>query len=324
MMRQRIGIDLGSSNISIYNAQNRMFVSEPSVVAFDKEANRIVAYGLDAKNMYGKTSSNIELIYPIQKGVIADFESTDQLLNFLLKKAKIRISFLKPKLIMNIPLNVTSVEERAFQEVAERMGSREVEFVSSIKTSALGAGLDLRKNIAYMVVNIGGGRGDVAILSKGEIIKQTSFFNAGNTLDQRIATFLKNRYHLSIGLSTAEKVKQMGTCFFGEGKELEVSGKDLTTNLPHTITVDSNDIKEAIQADIYEWIDIIKELLLDVDSEIAADIAQYGITITGGSALLDGLGELIGRELDIPIHISQDSYRTTIDGISIWMDSHYK
>lgn len=321
MVEKAIGIDLGTTNIRIYKRKKGIILKEPSLVAIDKETNEAVAFGSEAKRMFGRTPDTIEIIRPIQRGVIADFEMTEQLLSYFIKKAKVRNIFFKSKMVMNSPLQITKVEENAVREAADRLGSRDVYLVDSIKASAIGAGLDISRPDGNMIIDMGGGVTDIAIISLGTIIKGVSTGITGELFDKRIVSYVKNKYKLLIGDKTAEEIKIEATSLFGEEITSEVRGRDLITNLPHTIEITSNDITDALQEDIYELIDIIKEMLEDVHPEIAADIATKGIILTGGSSLLRGLAELLSFELDIPVKIANDGENATVEGLGILLEN---
>ncbi len=321
MLKRMIGIDLGTSNISIYRGKKGLVVREPSVVAFDKTTNKYVAFGRNAKKLYGKVSNQIEIIHPIRHGVIADFEATDQLIQYYLKKMKMHFCFLKPKVVMSLPLERTKVEESSFREVVERMGVYDVHFIESVKAAAIGAGLDLQKPVSQMIVHIGSERTDLAILSSSEIIMQQTTSIAGHLWDERIVAYLRDHYKLWIGKNLAEKIKIEGTSLDRVKKEIEVSGKDIITGLPHTVVVTSDDIQKAIQGDIFDLVELIKDMLSDVHPEIASDIALLGITLTGGSAQLEGLAEFLSSELGIPVKSASDSGRAVIDGIGILLEN---
>lgn len=321
MFEKVIGIDLGTSNIAIYKKRKGMILREPSVVAIDRETREVLSFGNDAKAMFGRTPDRVEIIHPIRKGVVADFDITDQLINYLMKKAKVKSSFLKSKIVMSIPLDITKVEENAFREISERMGSREVYLVDSVNASSLGVGLDINYPTASMIVDIGGGKTDIAILSLGKIVKGTKTDIAGELFDRRIVSYIKQKYKLLIGEKTAEELKINGSSLFEGEKETEVRGRDLITNLPHEITITSKDLKEALQEDIYSLIDLIKDFLEDIHPEMAADIMKNGMILTGGCASLEGLDKLLSYELGIPVHRAHQNETSTIEGIGILLEN---
>lgn len=317
MVERAIGIDLGTTNIRIYKSRKGIILKEPSVVAIDRETNEPVAFGLEAKRMFGRTPDRIEIIRPIQRGVIADFEMTEHLLNHFLKKAKVFNIFFKSKMVLNCPLKITKVEENAIREAADRLGSRDVHLVESIKAASLGAGVDISRPTGTMIIDMGGGVTEIAILSLGSIIKGDTIPITGELFDKRIVSYIKSKYKLLIGEKTAEEIKIEAASLFGEEITSEVRGRDLITNLPHTIEITSLDITDALQEDIYEFIDVIKEMLEDVHPEIAADIASRGIVLTGGSSLLRGLAELLSFELDIPVRVANEGENATVEGLGI-------
>ncbi len=317
MVDKVIGIDLGTTNIRIYKRKKGIILKEPSVVALDKETNEPIAFGYDAKIMFGRTPDKIEIIRPIQKGVIADFEMAEQLLSYCIHKAKVRNLFFKSKMIIGCPLRITKVEENAVREAADHLGSRKVYLVDAIKAASLGAGVDISRPDGNMIIDMGGGVTDLAILSLNSIIKGRTIDITGELFDKRIVSYLKNKYKLLIGEKTAEEVKIEAASLFGEEIKSEVRGRDLITNLPHTIEITSNDITDALQEDIYEFIEIIKDMLGDVHPEIAADIAKKGIILTGGCSSLRGLAELLSFELDIPVRVVNDSVNAVVEGLGI-------
>ncbi len=321
MLGKAIGVDIGTSSISIFQKNQGLLLKEPSVVAIDVETKEVVAYGTQAKEMFGKCPDKIKIVHPIRKGIIADFDLSDKLMNYFLKRTSIKRSFFKPKIVMSVPQEISGVEMSAFQEIGERMGARSTILVNGMKASALGAGMDMDKRKASMIIDIGHGQTNLAILSSNQIIKGISIDIAGEKFDKQIISYLKKKYHLLIGDATAEKIKIEGSSLFEKEKEVEVSGKDLITNLPHTITISSTDLKEAIQEDIYELIDIIKEVLEEIHPEVSGDIAKEGIILVGGSASLNGLDKLLSFELDIPVRVAADSATATIDGIGILLEN---
>lgn len=316
-MEKAIGIDLGTTNIRIYKRKKGIILKEPSVVALNKETNEPVAFGYDAKIMFGRTPDKIEIIRPIQKGVIADFEMAEQLLSYCIEKAKVRNIFLKSKMIIGCPLRITKVEENAVREATDKLGSREVYLVDAVKAAALGAGVDISRPDGNMVIDMGGGVTDIAIISLGSIIKGITIDITGELFDKRIVSYIKKKYKLLIGEKTAEEIKIEASSLFGEEITSEVRGRDLITNLPHTIEITSNDITDALQEDIYDLIEIIKEILSDIHPEIASDIARKGIILTGGCSSLRGLAELLSFELDIPVKVVNNSVNAVVEGLGI-------
>ncbi len=321
MFKKVIGVDLGTSNISIYKKKKGILLREPSIVAIDRVTKEAVAFEKDAKDMFGKAPTTVEIVHPIRRGVVADFDITDQFINYLLKKAKVKSYIMKPTIILSVPFDITKVEEDAFREIGERMGSREVYLVESVIAAALGAGLDINRSTASMIIDMGGGKTDIAILSLGKIIKGAKTDIAGELFDKRIISYMKQKYKLLIGDKTSEKIKMEGSSLVECDKEVEVRGMDLITNLPHTVTVTSQDLKEAIQEDLYTLIDIIKEVLEDIHPEVASDIMKGGIVLTGGSAALVGLKEVLSYELGIPVSLAKQNETATIEGVGILLEN---
>jgi len=295
MFSKEVGIDLGTANLLMYVKGEGIVIDEPSVVAIDAETKKCLAAGQDAKDMLGRTPGRVLAIRPLKDGVIADFEVTEIMLNFFFKKLAIKGMFKRPTILICCPSNITSVERNAIRDAAYRAGAKKVYIEEEPKVAAVGAGLDIGKPSGCMVLDIGGGTTDVAVISLGEIVSSTSLKIAGDTLDRDIIKFVKENKKLLIGDRTAEEVKkQIGTAWKGSMHEtIEVSGRDLVTGLPKTVTVSSEETEEALKEPTLQIVEAVHSVLEKTPPELAADVADRGIVLTGGGSLLRGLEELI-------------------------------
>lgn len=325
MFSKDIGIDLGTVNILVYVKGEGIIVNEPSVIVIDEETKRPIAFGEEANKMLGRTPGKIKAIKPMKDGVIADFEMVETLLDYLLKKVNIKNKIIKPRIIICCPSNITEVEKNAIKEAAERTGAKKVFIEEEPKVAAIGAGLEIGEPIGNMVVDIGGGTTDIAVLSLGNIVTSASIKTAGNTFDENIIDYVKNKYKLLIGEKTAEKIKiKIGTVKAGNKKEkLEIRGRDLVGGLPKTITISSEEVEEALKDSINKIISMIKVVLEQTPPELLSDIIENGIMLTGGGAMLDNLKELLQEELKVPIKIAEDPLACVAEGTGIMLDKLY-
>lgn len=321
MFSKDIGIDLGTVNILIYIKGEGIVLNEPSVIVIDEETKEVVAAGTEASTMLGKTPGKLKAIKPMKDGVIANFEMVEDLLEHFLRKINIG-KMNKPRILICCPSNITEVEKNAIKEVAERTGAKKVFVEEEPKVAAIGAGLDIGKAEGNMVVDIGGGTTDIAILSLGNIVTSESIRTAGNTFDQNIIDYIKDKYKLLIGEKTAEKVKMtIGTVRQGKIKEkMRVKGRDLVGGLPKTVLVTSDEIEEALKDSIDKIISTIKQVLEKTPPELSADIIEKGVTLTGGGALLNGLIELLQEELRVPVSRAEDPLSCVAEGTGIMLD----
>lgn len=322
MLSKDIGIDLGTVNILIYSKGEGIILDEPSVIVIDEETKKPIAFGSDASKMLGRTPGKIKAIKPMKDGVIADFEMVELLLDYLFKKINLKNKVFKPRIVICCPSNITKVEKNAIKEVTESLGAKKVFVEEEPKVAALGAGLDIGKPIGNMIVDIGGGTTDIAVLSLGDIVTSSSIKIAGNTFDENIINYIKQKYKLLIGEKTAEKIKkEIGTAKNPIKKEkLDVKGRDLIGGLPKTITITNEEIENALHTSIRKIIDSIKEVLERTPPELSSDIIENGITITGGGALLKDLDVILKEELNVPIHISDDPLLSVVKGTGILLE----
>jgi rod shape-determining protein MreB len=323
MFNKDIGIDLGTANVLIYVKGQGVILNEPSVVAIDSETKKPLAVGSEAHEMLGRTPGKVKAIKPMKDGVIADFDVTEIMLNYFIKKINAKSLFSRPRILICCPSNITQVEKNAIKEAAERTGARKVFLEEEPKVAAIGAGLDIAKPSGNMVIDIGGGTTDIAVLSLGGIVNSASIKIAGNTFDNDISKFIKDKYKLLIGERTAEEIKiQIGTVFKGSKKgKMEVRGRDLVTGLPHGVTITSEEAEEALRKSVYEIIRVTKAVLEQTPPELSADIIDKGIVITGGGALIDGFDKLFEQELKVPVFIAESPLTCVAEGAGIMLDN---
>lgn len=323
MFAKDIGIDLGTANVLIYVKGQGIVLNEPSVVAIDSETKRPLAVGTEARDMLGRTPGKVKAIRPLKDGVIADFEVTEIMLNSFIKKINGKNLFTRPRILICCPSNITQVEKNAIKEAAERTGAKKVYLEEEPKVAAVGAGLDISKPSGNMVIDIGGGTTDVAVLSLGGIVTSSSIKVAGNTFDSDIMKFIKDKYKLLIGDRTAEDIKfNIGTVHpDSRSEKMEVRGRDMITGLPHTITISSEEIEEALRESAYIIVRTAKSVLEQTPPELSADIIGQGIVITGGGALMDGMDKLLEKELKVPIYIAESPLTCVAEGTGIMLDN---
>lgn len=323
MLAKDIGIDLGTANILIYIKNQGIVLNEPSIVALETETKRIVAVGQEAKDMLGRTPGKIKAIKPLKDGVIADFEATEIMLNSFIKKLKVRNLFARPRILICCPTNITQVEKNAIKEAAERTGARKVYIEEEPKVAAIGAGMDISKPTANMIIDIGGGTTDIAILSLNGIVISSSINIAGNTFDQDIINYIREKYKLLIGEKTAEDIKVNFATVFkpSKKKKIEVRGRNLITGLPNTIEITQEEITEALTESLKKLFKEIVNILEETDPELSADIVEKGIVLTGGGSLLKGLLEFLKQELKVPILIAESPLTCVAEGTGILLDN---
>ena len=323
MFSKDIGIDLGTANVLIYIKGQGIVLDEPSVVAIDSETKKVVAVGRDARDMLGRTPGKVQAIRPMKDGVIADFEVTDIMLNHFIKKVNGRSFFSRPRILICCPSNITQVEKNAIKEAAERTGARKVFLEEEPKVAAVGAGLDISKPSGNMVIDIGGGTTDIAILSMGGIVTSASIKVAGNVFDNDIIKYIKEKYKLLVGERTAEDIKiKIGSVFKDNLKEkMEVKGRDLVTGLPHSVTISSNEIVDALKESMYKIINQAKYVLEDTPPELASDIIDKGIVLTGGGAMVNGLDKLLNEELKVPVYLADSPLTCVVEGTGVLLEN---
>ena len=320
-----LAIDLGTANTLVYVKGKGIVLSEPSVVAVRKSergSNRVLAVGREAKMMLGRTPGNIVAIRPMKDGVIADFEITEAMLRHFIRKVHNRRSLIRPRIIICVPSGITPVEKRAVRESAESAGAREVYLIEEPMAAAIGAGLPITEPICNMVVDIGGGTSEVAVISLAGIVYSKSVRVGGDKMDEAILQYVKRTYNLLIGERTAEIIKTtIGNAYPGESESMDVKGRDLVSGIPKIINVNSDEVRQAIQEQIDTIVAAVKGALEQTPPELAADIVDRGIYLTGGGALLKGLDELLKQETGLPIKIADDPLATVVLGSGRALDN---
>jgi len=305
-----LAIDLGTANTSIYLKGKGIILTEPSVVTVKEDGRykRVLAVGEEAKRMLGKTPGNIKAIRPLREGVIADFEVTEAMIKYFIQKVYNRGYFLKPRVIISVPSGTTQVERRAVKESAEGAGAREVYLIEEPMAAAIGAGLPITEPVANMIVDIGGGTTEVAVISLGGIVVSHSIKVAGDKIDEAICHYIKRKYSLLIGEATAEQIKiAIGNVLPEEPYEtMEIKGRDLVTGIPKTITINSKEVQEAIKEPVDLILQAIKQVLEETPPELAADIVDRGIVLSGGGALLRNLDKLIAKETGLEVKVTEN------------------
>lgn len=303
-----IGVDLGTANIIVTIKGKGIVLNEPSVVAIEKENNTILATGAEAKEMVGRTPKEIDAIRPLQDGVIADFTATGLMMKSILQRVCQRYNVHKPRVVVGVPSGITEVEERAVEESVIQAGAREVYLIEEPMAAAIGANLEVSEPNGNIIVDIGGGTTEVAVISLGGIVVSNSLRVAGDELDEDIINYAKHRLNLSIGATTAEEIKKQIGCAMPLMTEesMQVSGRDLITGLPQTLTVTSSQIYEAMHDSVQKIVDIVKQTLERTPPELASDIMERGIIIAGGGALIKGLDTLIAKETDMPVYLAEN------------------
>jgi rod shape-determining protein MreB len=314
-----LAIDLGTANTLVYVKGKGIVLSEPSVVAVRKDGkgyNKVLAVGKEAKLMLGRTPGNIIAIRPLKDGVIADFEVTEAMLRHFIRKVHNRRTLIRPRIIIAVPSGITQVEKRAVRESAESAGAREVYLIEEPMAAAIGAGLPITEPTSNMVVDIGGGTTEVAVISLAGIVFSKSVRVGGDKIDEAILQYVKRKYNLLIGERTAEVIKTtIGTAFPEEEPEsIEVKGRDLVSGIPKTLTIDSEEVRLAISEQVDTIIDAVKVALEQTPPELAADIVDRGIFLTGGGALLKNLDVLLREETGLPITIAEDPLSAVVLG----------
>jgi rod shape-determining protein MreB len=303
-----MGIDLGTANTLVFVKNKGIALSEPSIVAIDKENKRILAVGMEAKKMVGRTPGNIVAIRPLKDGVIADFDTTERMLRYFIQKVHRNMAIARPRIIICVPSGITAVEKKAVIEATEQAGARAAYIIEEPLAAAIGADLPIDEPTGSMIVDIGGGTSEVAIISLGGIVAYQSLRVGGDELDEAIIYYLKKENNLLIGESTAEKIKmEIGSAFPLENEEkMEVNGRDLVTGLPKTIIITSQQIRAALEKTLSDIINSIVDVLDNTPPELASDIMKRGIVLSGGGALLKGLNERISRETHCPVYLAPD------------------
>lgn len=321
-----IGIDLGTANTLVYLKGKGIVITEPSVVAVNQKTGQVVAVGRDAKDMLGRTPAHISAVRPLVEGVISDFEVTEEMLKYLIQKAQTDKAPLGPRVVVGVPSGITNVEIRAVRDAAKNAGAREVLIIEEPMAAAIGARLPVEDPVGTMILDIGGGTTDIALISLGGIVRAKNVRVAGDTLNQDISSYIRSEFKILIGDRTAEEVKiAVGSVLKPETPlQTTIRGRDLVTGLPREIVITDADVREAIGASVSSIVDAAKEVIETAPPEVVADVMRQGIYLTGGGALLRGLPELLAMELKVPIHVIPDPLTTVVRGAGIVLEDPEK
>ncbi|MGH7478967.1 MAG: rod shape-determining protein [Candidatus Methylomirabilales bacterium] len=322
MFSNDLAIDLGTANTLIYAKGKGIVLSEPSVVAVKKGTSQVLKVGREAKEMVGRTPASIVAVRPLQDGVIADFDLTEQMIRAFIVRIHNRKALVRPRIVIGVPSGITQVEKRAIRDSAEQAGAREVYLIEEPMAAAIGANLPVQEPSGNMVVDIGGGTTEVAVISLSGMVYSHSIRIAGDEMDEAIIQYLKRKYNLLVGERTSENIKiQIGSAYpFNEPRKLDIKGRDLMEGIPKTLTVTDSDIREALHDPIYAIVDAVKTALERTPPELSADIAEKGIVMTGGGSLLHGLDTLIGLETHLKVTIAEDPLSCVVLGAGKVLD----
>ena len=322
MANSDIGVDLGTASVLVYISGRGVVLKEPSVVAFDRDTKKIVAIGEEARLMLGRTPGNIVAIRPLRQGVISDYTVTEKMLKHFIQKAIGKRTFRKPRISVCVPSRVTEVEKKAVEDAAYQAGAREVAVIEEPIAAAIGAGVDITKPCGNMIVDIGGGTTDIAVISLGGVVASTSVKIAGDDFDEAIVRYMRKKHNLLIGDRTAEEIKiQIGTCFLtGEDATMDVRGRNLVSGLPRKVTVTASETEEALRESVSQIVEAVHEVLEKTPPELAADIADRGIVMTGGGCLLRGLEELIEDRIGINAITAEDPMLCVAIGTGLFIE----
>lgn len=304
-----IGIDLGTASVLVYTSKEGIKLQEPSVVALDKDTNKLLAVGEDAKKMLGRTPGNIIAIRPLKDGVISDYEVTQKMIKHFLEKSMGKNKlFMKPRIVVCVPSGITEVEKRAVIQASNQSGANKTYLIEEPIAAAIGAGVDIAEPMGNMIIDIGGGTTDIAVISLGGIVISKSVKVGGDTFDSYISRYIRKKYNLMIGERTAEDLKiEIGSAYKGtEEKEMEIRGRFLLTGLPQTVRIRSSEILEAIEEPLENIIVAIREVLENTPPELGSDIGERGIMLTGGGALLEGLDKLVKSRTNVDTFVADD------------------
>ena len=322
MFSNDLAIDLGTANTLIYVKGKGIILSEPSVVAIKKGTNQVLKVGKEAKEMLGRTPGGIVAIRPLKDGVIADFDVTEHMIRAFILKTHNRKALVRPRVIVGVPSGITQVEKRAIRDAADQAGAREVYLIEEPMAAAIGAGLPVQEPSGSMIVDIGGGTTEVAVISLSGIVYSQSVRIAGDEMDEAITQYLKRKYNLLIGERTSENIKiQIGSAYpFDEPRKMDIKGRDLVDGIPKTLTMNDSDIREALHDPVFSIVDAVKTALERTPPELSADIAEKGIVLAGGGALLHGLDTLISLETHLKVRVADDPLSCVVLGTGKVLD----
>ncbi|MDR0977635.1 MAG: rod shape-determining protein [Endomicrobium sp.] len=317
-----MGIDLGTASVLVYIKGKNIVLREPSVVAMDRDTKRVLSIGIEAKKMLGKTPANIIAVRPLKNGVIADFDATEKMIRYFIKKVHNKKALLYPRVVIGVPSGITEVERRAVKESAEQAGAREVHLIDEPMAAAIGAGIPIQDPEGSMIVDIGGGTTEVAVVSLGGMVVAKSLEVAGDKMDEAIVQYFRRKYNLSIGENTAESVKiKIGSVFALEQElTMDVKGRDLLTGLPKTVSICSEEVRTALADPIKKIVETVKSVLEETPPELSADLVDRGIILSGGGSLVRGLSELISQETELPVNLADDPLTCVARGTGAYLE----
>jgi len=323
MFSRDIGIDLGTANVLIHVKGKGIVLDEPAIIALDKGSGKVLEVGDAAYRMVGRTPGNIQAIRPLKDGVIADFDLTEAMLRHFIEKIKVKGFLSKPRMLICCPTNITKVEQKAIKQAAEKSGGKRVYLEEEPKVAAIGAGMEIHHPSGNMVIDIGGGTTDVAVLSMGNIVTAESIKMAGDKFDTAILQFIKDKHKLLIGERTAEEIKiNVATVFEGSRQEkMDIRGRDMISGLPRTITVTSEEVEGALRDSVYEIVRAAKATLERTPPELSADIIDRGVILTGGGALIHGISQLLGEELKVPVFVAEEAKSCVATGTGLLLEN---
>jgi rod shape-determining protein MreB len=323
MIVRQLGIDLGTANTLVFIPHKGIVINEPSVVAISVDENKVLAIGLEAKEMLGRTPEMIKTYKPLKDGVIADYRVTEAMLRYFIDKALGSWKIFKPELVISVPVGVTSTERRAVIDAAREAGAKEAYVAREPILAALGAGVPINSPAGNMIINIGGGTTEVAVISLGGMVAWASVRIAGNKMDEAISEYIKRKYNLAIGERTAEEIKiQIGTAVpIKQKEELGIRGLDLTEGLPKNIVINANEIADAIATPLKDIIQAVKSVLAETPPELAADIMERGMLLTGGGSMLRNINELITKVTGVPSFVADEAIYCVAKGTGVILDN---
>jgi rod shape-determining protein MreB len=323
MFESKIGIDLGTANTLVYLPKKGIIINEPTVVAISLSDNRVLAVGQEARDMLGRTPETIVASRPMKDGVIADYRVTEAMLRYFINKALGKVRFFRPEVMISVPGGITSTERRAVIEAAQAAGARAAYVIKETVAAAIGAGIPIAEARGNLIIDIGGGTTDVAVLSLGGIVNFTSVRVAGNRLDQSIIEYVRKKHSIAIGDRTSEEIKiTIGSAMHLKEEEvMEVKGRDMVSGLPKTVNVSTNEIVEALNDDLYEIARAVKTVLQDTPPELASDIIDRGMVMTGGTALLRNLDKYIAQSVGVPCYVAEEALLCVAKGTGVALDN---
>ncbi|MDR3307026.1 MAG: rod shape-determining protein [Endomicrobium sp.] len=317
-----MGIDLGTSSVLVYIKGKNIVLREPSVVAMERDTKKVLSIGIEAKKMLGKTPANIVAVRPLRNGVIADFEATEKMIRYFIKKVHNKRTLLHPRVVIGVPSGITEVERRAVRESAEQAGAREVHLIDEPMAAAIGAGIPIQDPEGSMIVDIGGGTTEVAVISLGGMVVAKSLAVAGDKMDEAIVQYFRRKHNLSIGENTAESVKMKIGSVFPLEQELtmDVKGRDLLSGLPKTVSISSEEVRTALADPVRKIIEVVKSVLEETPAELSADLVDKGIVLSGGGSLVKGIPELISQETELPVNLADDPLTCVARGTGAYLE----